>query len=133
MHTSYGPVMARDRAKGGCVGRQTAHIHTFFTCMYRGLLSDGLGLVFHNRHVSATFLLVGNNSETVIYAVGSCLDYSMTEFGTFRVRIQWLMLLEPVFHSVTQRRLVGLEPYEKIATFLPDFFVLLSAKFFLSD
>ena len=43
----------------------------------------------------------------------------MTEFGTFRIRIQRLILFESVFHSVTQRRLVGLEFNEKIRTFTP--------------
>ena len=87
MHTFYRPVMAHNGTKERSVCRQTAYIQTFFTCIYRGRLSDGLGHVFYNRHVSAPFLLVGNNFETIIYVVCSCLDSSMTEFGTISIRI----------------------------------------------
>ncbi len=52
-----------------------------------GRLSDGLGLVLYNRHVSAHFSLSAIISSPS-YVVCSCLDSSMTEFGTFRVGLE---------------------------------------------
>ena len=60
--------MAHNGPQGECVGRQTAHIQTFLTCIYRGRLSDGLGHVFYIVFAESNYIGTADKSrDTATY------------------------------------------------------------------
>ena len=88
--------------------------------MYAWCLLNRFGFIFYNRHISTPFFLVSYDVKTVKDTIGPGLDPAMPEFRSLSVGIYRSAFFEPVFHAITQWRLVCFQFYQEITAILSD-------------
>ncbi len=108
------PVVVHQWTQGRSARWQTAHIQTLFRSLYARCLLNRFGFICYNRHIAAPFFLVSYDVKTIKDTIGPVFVPAIPKFRPLSVGIYRSAFFEPVFHAITQWRLVCLQFYQEI-------------------